>query len=345
MKAVILRDVSSELEARLVPVLIGDTGPTGATGPAGPTGATGPTGAQGVAGPAGADGATGPIGPVGPQGPVGEAGLSGTYTPVATITGEIGQCLTVVTPKEAQYTRVGDVVTVAGTMSVTMEAPAGPAVFRIDPPILSVLNPNTGMCGGTACFRDTAERGLAVVASAFNTNKVEFRGKLDVSDVLTSELAYVFSYRIFQGVYLLDHQVDTSGDSFAKSGISLASNGHLTLHQEYDFGLDPDYDLEFIQPLQWFVDAPSVGEGSLYEARLTFIGVNGATQAWMNDIDSESATLDVWHPLTSGIKWLQEAGGTFGPPSDDCEYTLEIRRVIDSVVVATSTIHLITTIP
>ena len=93
----------------------GPQGPTGADGPQGPTGADGPqgpTGADGPQGPTGADGPQGPTGADGPQGPTGP----GRYPPTHAIltVGVSNGILTVTIQTAGSNYTIGDILLISG---------------------------------------------------------------------------------------------------------------------------------------------------------------------------------------------------------------------------------------
>jgi hypothetical protein len=113
---------------------------------------------------------------------------SGTYTPTGTSVSNIGT----LTPNSAQWTRVGNVVTVAGSVGIDPTAASAATVFDLSLPIASNLA-NLNELGGSG----TSE-GSATVAVVIRANTANDRSQFVyiAVDATAQNLYYIYSYRV-----------------------------------------------------------------------------------------------------------------------------------------------------
>jgi hypothetical protein len=114
----------------------------------------------------------------------------GTYTP--TITGVTN--VASVTASECQYTRVGSVVTVSGTMTVGFTVAGDIGELTITLPVASTFS-GFGQCGGTLSINTTSTaRGYGAFFGAISETVA--RARIYATNAAARDFSIHFSYRI-----------------------------------------------------------------------------------------------------------------------------------------------------
>jgi hypothetical protein len=109
---------------------------------------------------------------------------SGVYTPTATIVVNVAAA----TSYQAQYSRVGSVVTVSGKVDITPSAAGSVAEVGLSLPIASNLGANED-CGGSAATVNIFGEAAAVIADATND-----RARVRWIPGTTSSCSFFYSY-------------------------------------------------------------------------------------------------------------------------------------------------------
>jgi hypothetical protein len=114
--------------------------------------------------------------------------FSGTYTPTLTNTTNIAAS----TANICQYMRVGNVVTVSGTVVIDPTA-TGRIVLGLSLPIASALTLAT-QCGGTFASAGTTTVNVGSVTGDATNDRATFDGV--VADAASRTYAFTFTYRV-----------------------------------------------------------------------------------------------------------------------------------------------------
>lgn len=101
-------------------------------------------------------------------GPLPSTTTSGTYTP----TGTVGMNVTTCTPGVCMYTRVGNVVTVSGLVTITQTSPTGLTTFDLSFPVASASTTGTDAAG---VFATTGDGSGAQAAGRIYSNTMNDR--------------------------------------------------------------------------------------------------------------------------------------------------------------------------
>lgn len=173
---------------------VGSTGPTGPTGPRGSTGytgftgpaVTGPTGYTGAGNFTGYTGFTGFTGYTGYTGPA--AGTSGIYSPSFTSVAN----LDTITGSNAQYMRVGNVVTVSGTFTADPTVTLTQTTFGMSLPVASNFGNSFELAGVAACGN------IASQSAEVDADPTNDRANVTwvASDTTSQNWSYTYTYQI-----------------------------------------------------------------------------------------------------------------------------------------------------
>jgi hypothetical protein len=118
--------------------------------------------------------------------------FSGTYTP----TGYTGTNVTVVTPSEAQYMRVGNTVTVSGYVSTTCTTASGTlSTFTLDVPVASNFSAASQGAGTAVSISSTASRSTySQIFSDSPNDRIGFNFNCNYAGV--NPFYFTFTYRV-----------------------------------------------------------------------------------------------------------------------------------------------------
>lgn len=174
-------------ETQWLASLKGAQGPQGLTGAKGDTGAQGPQGIQGPKGDTGATGPTGPPGPQGESGPKGDAGTTGPQGPKGDLGFSVAQgelnCEPPfvgyganVTTGVAKYYRIGDLVTIIGSVKPTVEIATGKTTVMVNLP--EVLQ--TSVEGDFICQGSGVNRWLLIVNKSLAIQRYGASGEIAI---------------------------------------------------------------------------------------------------------------------------------------------------------------------
>lgn len=114
---------------------------------------------------------------------------SGTYTPSVTMVAN----LSANTPYTCQWSRVGDVVTVSGLISLTCTASSTNTLLRITLPVASNLTSVTQCAGSGGLGNATGNENVVIYGSAA-TDEAIFRFQSD--STAARDCYFIFSYRV-----------------------------------------------------------------------------------------------------------------------------------------------------
>jgi hypothetical protein len=117
----------------------------------------------------------------------------GTYTPTPTLSTNVTAC----TLNDAQYMRVGTVVTVAGTGTVDASSGSTFSTFGISFPIASDIS-QTYQVGGTFTIESTGADGYTpgFIFGSTAGDRATLRFQSSATDVSNLGFSYIFTYRV-----------------------------------------------------------------------------------------------------------------------------------------------------
>jgi len=116
--------------------------------------------------------------------------FSGTYAPTVTNVANVASSATL----DAQYMRVGNVVTVSGRFSLTLTAAGAQTTFNLSLPIASNLSSAAHCCGTFVQYQSAAVQPAGVIFGEATADRAQFR--IFGASIGPAEYSFQFTYRV-----------------------------------------------------------------------------------------------------------------------------------------------------